>query len=111
MNDVNKGRNTLIILIVIDILINVIPIAPSDVKEVVTRVFFSCFTLFLLYKGHPWAKWLLITLQLLGGIYSLVAVLRSFSLMWLGISLFYIYFGLTLLLSSDVNAFLDHQRK
>ncbi|HQK35348.1 MAG TPA: hypothetical protein PK074_11530 [Spirochaetales bacterium] len=73
----------------------------------VVRLAITALILFFLYKGHRWAKWLIIVLMFFAGLFSLFA-LPSFLAKSLGVLC--IVSGIVLIASKSINGFLQYQR-
>ena len=81
--------------------------AVSSLTEGTIRFFITGALLFFVYKGKPWARWIIIVLFLLG---SLIAfVLFNFITVALGI--IYTSFCMMLMFSSSIKAFLAYQNQ
>ncbi len=63
-----------------------------------------------LYKGHTWAKWILVVLFSLGGLLSLFLALIAFSILMLLLGIAYISMSVTLVVSKPVKEFMRYQR-
>lgn len=125
MEQVNKGRKTVLVLIVIALLIDILStaaisslyqqIGATDVASYkllqgIFRFILTCILFFFLYKGYSWSKWLCAILFLLSGGYSLIAAISNFNIIVLILGLFYFLLGIVLFASKSVKTFFSYQR-
>lgn len=122
MEKIQKGKKMLLAMIFAMLLLEIVLIlmnarsyisignteaAVSSLTEGTIRFFITGALLFFVYKGKPWARWIIIVLFLLG---SLIAfVLFNFITVALGI--IYTSFCMMLMFSSSIKAFLAYQNQ
>lgn len=122
MEKIQKGKKMLLAMIFAMLLLEIVIIlmnarsyisignteaAVSSLTEGTIRFFITGALLFFVYKGKPWARWIIIVLFLLG---SLIAfVLFNFITVSLGI--IYTSFCMMLMFSSSIKAFLAYQNQ
>ena len=122
MELVVKGKRILIIMITILLLFDISTTvvtsylyarygystqALSGIITGIIRFAITALILFFLYRGHKWAKWLIVILMFFAGIFSVLA-LSSVLAKVLG--LLFVAFGITLIASRSINEFLKYQR-
>jgi len=125
MESVLKGKKIVIGIIITILLLDIIVIAITSslyayygeidevLNELVTgsiRLILESFLLFFLYKGHQWAKSLLVFLLLLGVIFSLFSLLLSFNIWMIFMAVLYIIISVNLLVPKSVKDFFRYQR-
>lgn len=125
MNMVNKGKKMIIILIVTVLLIEItliailssfyaahgrLELASFKLLQGIFRLMLTGLILFFLYKGHRWAKTLLIILFISGGLISLLSLVSNFNIISLALGLVYVLFSVMMIVSKNVNVFLEYQR-
>jgi|GEM_PF-2286326 len=81
-----------------------------EIIQGIVRTILECLILSFLYKGHKWAKWVLVSLLFIAGFFSLVSFLASYSFAVLSLGLVYIAIGIVLTISKSVNLFLRVQK-
>lgn len=122
MEKIQKGKKMLLAMIFAMLLLEIVLIlmnarsyisignteaAVSSLTEGTIRFFITGALLFFVYKGKPWARWIIIVLFLLG---SLIAfVLFNFITVALGI--IYTSFCMMLMFSSSIKAFFAYQNQ
>lgn len=119
-----KGKKILIRIITLILLIDVTTIAINllvfamngnigdATQETVTgliRLLLEVGISYNLYKGHNWAKWVLVVLLSLGGLLSLFLALVTFSILMLLLGIAYIAISVTLIASKPVKEFMRYQ--
>lgn len=122
MELVARGRRMLIIMISVLLLVDISTTivvsylyarygytsqALSGLITGATRLAITALILFFLYKGHRWAKWLIVILMLFAGFFS-VLTLSSMLAKTLGV--LFIAFGIILIVSRSINEFFQYQR-
>lgn len=120
-----RGKKIVIGIIALTLLIDVTTIATNilvfamngnighSTQEVVTgliRLLLEIGISYNLYKGHNWAKWVLVVLLSLGGLLSLFLVLATFSILMLFLGIAYIAMTVTLIASKSLKEFMRYQR-
>jgi len=126
MDLVSKGRKIIISIIVVLLLFDIAVIAITSslyaahglydyasfkLMQGLFRFTFEVIILFFLYKGHRWAKWLLIVLLVAAGLFSLISLISNFDLLVLIIGLMLIFIVAVLIFSESVKEFLYYQRE
>lgn len=125
MDYLSKGKKIVVSIIVFVLLVDIVSIAITSslylVNDMVEKATFKIIQglfrlvlegviLFFLYSGHKWAKWLICILFLMGGLFSLVSTVATFSIIMLLLGVIYIFAGVILLSSKAVKEFFDYQR-
>ncbi len=136
MNSIKLGKKIVNVIIIILLLTNVIytisKVVNGQVDDIATTTLFgivrfaiNASILYYLYKGEKLAKWLIVILAFLNGIFGFLGlVLRIISLLLasnisliakdfinMPIYIIYIIIGVVLIVSSPVNEFLTYQRE
>jgi hypothetical protein len=89
--------------------------ALNSVKGLI-RLLLEIGILFCLYKGHNWARWLLVILLGLGGLISLYIAIPLFNaidvfgVIYLMLGIIYIAIFIILIVSKAIKAFMTYQR-
>lgn len=125
MEMVNKGRKMVISLITIALLIDIITIVSSSLIYVTIdrmdltysqllrgtfRLLVSGIIFFFLYKGHRWAKWLIVVLFIVSGLLTFLSLILFINLLILVLGIIHIFLGIMLILSKNINYFLKYQK-
>lgn len=125
MEKVNKGRKMVIAIIAIVLIIDLaIATITSSMYAVSGKMDFASYRLMqsicrfiiegilsiFLYKGHRWAKWTWIVLFTIVGTFSLISLLVGFNVIILAMGLVYLFFGIILIISCNINLFFRFQR-
>lgn len=125
MEKVLKGKKIVIAIIVIFLLIDItttvvtasIYASTGAMEEVAGKIIrgairflLTCLLFFFLYKGHKWAKWLIVVLAILSGLFSALAFLATLSWVMLALAVVNIGVGIVLLASGSVRDFFKYQR-
>jgi hypothetical protein len=126
MDLVSKGRKIIISIIVVLLLFDIAVIAITSslyaahglydyasfkLMQGLFRFTLEVIILFFLYRGHRWAKWLLIVLLAAAGLFSLISLISDFDLIVLIIGLMFIFIVAVLIFSESVKEFLYYQRE
>lgn len=74
------------------------------------KLLIECIILFFLFKGHNWAKIITSAILIIYGIIPLMTFLLTCSLSRLIIAVFYLIFGIALLVSKDVKSYIDYKK-
>ncbi len=125
METIEKGKKLVTSIIILILLIDIFTIAiTSSINAVngmmsdatykiiqgIIRLLLEGLILFFLYKGHKWAKWLMSILLFIGGLFSIITFITSFSIIILSMGLVYIVSGINLTSSKCVKLFLEYQK-
>lgn len=125
METIEKGKKLVTSIIILILLIDIFTIAiTSSINAVngmmsdatykiiqgIIRLLLEGLILFFLYKGHKWAKWLISILLFIGGLFSIITFITSFSIIILSMGLVYIVSGINLTSSKCVKLFLEYQK-
>ncbi len=125
METIEKGKKLVTSIIILILLIDIFTIAiTSSINAVngmmsdatykiiqgIFRLVLEGLILFFLYKGHKWAKWLMSILLFIGGLFSIITFITSFSIIILSMGLVYIVSGINLTSSKSVKLFLEYQK-
>ncbi len=125
METIEKGKKLVTSIIILILLIDLFTIAiTSSINAVngmmsdatykiiqgIIRILLEGLILFFLYKGHKWAKWLMSILLFIGGLFSIITFITSFSIIILSMGLVYIVSGINLTASKSVKLFLEYQK-
>jgi hypothetical protein len=125
MESIDKGKKLVTSIIILILLIDIFTIAITSsiyavngmmsyatykIMQGIFRFILEGLILFFLYKGHKWAKWLLIILLFIGGLFSLISFLANFSFIVLLLGIVYIVIGMILTTSKSVKIFFEFQK-
>lgn len=125
MEKVKAGRNIVIAIIVVMLLVDIVNIisayfsyasngemqlAFASLRQGFFRFILTSLMFYFLYKGHRWAKWLSVVLFIIGGGMALLTVALRFSVLLLIVGILYIVISLLLILSKNVKQFFLYQR-
>ncbi len=125
MEIVNKGKKLVICLIVTILILNFIvtailsslyaisnrmDLANYRIIQGIFRFIVSGVILYFMYKGHQWAKWLLVVLFMVGGISGFISLTSGFNLILVVLSIVYVCFGAMMIFSRSINTFYLYQR-
>lgn len=122
MEKIQKGKKMLLAMIFAMLLLEIVLIlmnarsyisignteaAVSSLTEGTIRFFITGALLFFVYKGKPWARWIIIVLFLLGSLIAFVL----FNFITLALGIIYTSFCMMLMFSSSIKAFLAYQNQ
>ncbi|OPX42130.1 hypothetical protein CLHUN_40360 [Ruminiclostridium hungatei] len=125
LESIEKGKKLVTSIIILILLIDIFTIAITSsiyavsgmmsdatykIMQGIFRLLLEGLILFFLYKGHKWAKWLMIVLLFIGGLFSLITFITSFSIIILLMGIVYIVIGIILTTSKSVKLFLEFQK-
>lgn len=125
MESIEKGKKLVTSIIILMLLIDIFTIAITTsiyavndminyatykIMQGIFRFILESLILFFLYKGHKWAKWLIIILLFIGGLFSLISFLANFSFIFFVLGIVYIVISIILITSKPVNMFLEFQK-
>lgn len=129
MDLIKKGKKIVISIIVSFIIIELLEIltfsyiyaVAGNMNDVVAqllrgafRIILECTIFFFLYKGHTWAKNIMVGLLLIGGIFGLVSALGSglhfLNIIMIALSIAFLGFAIVLMKSKSIQCFLSFQK-
>jgi len=119
MESVEKGKGIIIaistIILTFDFLSSIFSFltSPNTYQTLIIcsiKLLIECIIIFFLFKGHNWARIITTGILIVYGVIPLLLFLLTGSLIRLTMAVFYLIFGISLLLSKDVKYYFDYKR-